>query len=56
MNLFLFPLKFWLAVLGSGFGETNTIDTYGLRRNKKQEVMRRHPDWFDEDGNFTGER
>jgi hypothetical protein len=52
MELWLFPLKFWLALAETAGGSMS--GTSGLTRHKKQEMMRKYPESFDEDGNFTG--
>lgn len=54
MEFFLLPFKFWLAFLETASGSDNAIDTNGLRRNKKQEMMRQYPEAFDKDENFIG--
>jgi hypothetical protein len=54
LEILLFPLKFWLALGETAGGSTS--GTSSLTRHKKQEMMRKYPDSFDEDGNFTGNK
>lgn len=53
MSPILFPFIFWSALFrAASSGEGISPTKLGLVRNKKQEQMRRYPDWFDADGNF----
>lgn len=53
LDLFLLPARIMLNALGE---HTPTPTQLGLHRQKKQETMRKYPDSFDKDGNFTGNK
>lgn len=49
----MFPIfQFWSNILTGAV--TGNFSTKGMHRQKLQETMRRHPEWFDEKGNFIG--
>lgn len=52
----IFPLLFTTTVLRAASGEEVTPTTSGLTRHKKQEMMQRYPESFDENGKFTGNK